>query len=203
MAKLRLRVDISSAEKALRECKRIAAKKSQLQPIADLAAELIVTRTALGKGADTDGGTPVKLAPLSESYKAVRGKKVRFLTNKKTKKIFAAPGKTVNLSSLTSPGKSNLTATRQMLDSIYGQASDGRIEVTVDDARGPDLLGNSSSVTNSELIAIHERGATISHPSGTTMKIPARPFFHLTKDQLDRLGREFRKVLEACLRQFR
>lgn len=200
MGKMILRIDTSAAQKALRDCKRIAGRAKQLKPLADLAAKLIVKRTSLGRG--VDGDKPEKLAALSTSYKAVRAGKVRFLTNKKTNQIFPSPSPPPSLSSLTSANKSNLTATRQMLNSIFGMAKTNTLIITVNDARGPDIFGDPSTITNSELIAIHEKGATISHPSGNTVTLPARPFFNLTKDQRNRLEREFRKILLRCLRQF-
>jgi hypothetical protein len=68
------------------------------QEIGDAAAEQIQKRTLVGYSVRENGGQQSKLKPLSEQYKRFRG---------------AEP-----LPSSTTPGKSNLTLTGEMLSSI-------------------------------------------------------------------------------------
>lgn len=86
-----------------------------MRKYAQMGADMVRLRTRLGSGVARDGADKAPLKPLAESTKARR-------------EAMQASGR---LSSLTSPGKSNLTATGQMLESItvtevrYGAASVG------------------------------------------------------------------------------
>lgn len=85
-----------------------AIKSSALKPTADFLAEIVVKRTRLGYGVDNNYGKKTKLAALSKRYV-------------KSRTMFAG------LNPLTTPKKSNLTRTGQMLDSIRARTRDGII----------------------------------------------------------------------------
>lgn len=229
-------------------------KPAFTKKIAKIARDQLVKRTRLGFGVDSITGNQVKLIRLSKNYIKVRQGKLRFYTNKKTKKIFTVPKglsakqlaakaekakaakarkaaratKTVfeldkfnvrletpkrkkrkkvkparakRLSSKTSPGKSNLTATGGMLKSIKYIGLQNRIVLEIPSkAHGPDLFGNKKDITHSELARIHQKGATIKHPSGARMKIPKRRFFDLTTAEKNKI---LRAVRQSVLKKYR
>ena len=88
-------------------------KKSTMQEIADLSKNLVVQRTGKGFGVNTPEGKKVKLKGISESYK-------------KERKRLRKQGK---LSGDTTPQKSNLTKSKQMLDSVDAKASTAKATV--------------------------------------------------------------------------
>ena len=61
-----------------------------------------------------------------------------------------------NLSSNTTPNKSNLTATGQLLDSIQCEVKDRQFEISLKDQRKNDLSGKKSKVKNSEIRKFQE-----------------------------------------------
>ncbi len=71
-----------------------------LREVGEYAADRIAKRTRLGKGVDQEGGEPFPLKPLSEGY--VKGRRRR----------------RDGLDTTTSPKKSNLTYTGQMLRAL-------------------------------------------------------------------------------------
>jgi hypothetical protein len=101
-----------------------------------------------------------------------------------------------NLSSKTSPNKSNLTATGRMLNSLKFKGLPNRIEISVPATNhGKDLFGNATDVTHAELTRIHAKGATIKHPSGTIIKLPKRRYFDLTNAEKNKLVRVIRQSI--------
>jgi len=78
------------------------SEPKNIQKYAEQAASMIKLRTRLGMGVSKDGGDKKALKKLASSTKVSRVRK----------------SKTGKLSSDTSPGKSNLTETGQLLDSI-------------------------------------------------------------------------------------
>ena len=84
--------------------------------------ERIKIRTRLGKG--VDAGELGWLDPLSPNYVLFRKGKMSFRTKRGTKRVFPIFNfKKPELSQFTSPGRSNLTLTGKMLDSIVGTRS--------------------------------------------------------------------------------
>lgn len=61
-----------------------------------------------------------------------------------------------NLSSNTTPNKSNLTATGQLLNSIQCEVKDRQFEISLKDQRKNDLSGKKSKVKNSEIRKFQE-----------------------------------------------
>ncbi len=100
--------------------------------IALMTADQIRKRTRLGKGVD-ESGKQTRLKVLSDKYIDVRKKYRKNLTN------------------LTTPNKSNLSATGQMLDAITGEPTPKGFRIFFINARKRDLQGNISKVTNNQL----------------------------------------------------
>lgn len=94
-------------------------KKNTMQEVADLAKSLVVNRTNRGFGVKTPEGKAERLKALSASYKRKRRR-------------LKASGE---LSAQTTPAKSNLTKTRQMLDSVDARASTAKAEVFLKNER--------------------------------------------------------------------
>lgn len=88
-----------------------------LDPYAEDTAERIKNRTRLGYGVESRGARRQKLKPLKDTYRNIRRK------NKGS------------LSKATTPKKSNLTFTGQLLDSLRGFGRRGRIVIEVVDNR--------------------------------------------------------------------
>jgi hypothetical protein len=95
--------------KIMEELLKEATKGDSLKDLGDEAAFLIQKRTRLGYGAAEQGGSKQKLEPLSGPYKKQRKSKI---------------------SGPTTPAKSNLTLSGQMLDNIESFISeDGKVTV--------------------------------------------------------------------------
>ncbi len=109
----------------------------------------IIKRVRLGYGV-ADTGNQKRLKKLADSYKKVRKGKLKFYTGTRkdgsrfigTYKPKGAP----RLSNQTTPGRSNLTATGKMLQSIRGYGRKQKIIVEIPDKpHGPDIFGNPVS----------------------------------------------------------
>lgn len=91
-----------------------ATSPTYLKELGDEAAKLIQKRTRLGYGVAEHGGTKGKFEPLTEPYVKVRK---------------------VKATGPTTPKKSNLTLTGQMLDNITSRVTgNGQVEVGFADA---------------------------------------------------------------------
>ena len=88
-------------------------QKSRLKDLGETAKSLVQKRTRLGGGSTGPGGSRTKLDPLSDKYRAQR---------KRFKK-------TNVLDSTTTPAKSNLTKTGEMLREIGVKISGTRIRL--------------------------------------------------------------------------
>jgi hypothetical protein len=139
----------------------------RLDPIVQLyaeeAANLIKTRTRRGYGVASDGGPAQRLKKLSPEYVDHR---------KRTRSA---------LSSETSPGKSNLTYSGQMLDSLYARRR---------------RIGNWSINLKSQ----RDDGKT--NPQvARYAAIGGRPFLFLSKSELSVLGIAYRKRFSALVKK--
>lgn len=94
------------------------SEKVNTTKIGEVAKELIVNRTSRGFGVNDSGGREGKLKPLKASYKKQR-RRLR---------------KQGRLSGETAPDKSNLTQTRQMLNSVNSRGETGKAVVFLDNA---------------------------------------------------------------------
>jgi hypothetical protein len=156
----------------------------------------IVKRTQLGVGVNPDG-TPYKFEPLSENYKEMRQGKARWYTDKSGKKIKVTKSKTnrdfvkkPKLAATTTPAKSNLTATGQLLKSLttVKVRMSGGIKwiIRVGDNRGRGLFGYPSTIGNRELVNILAR--------------KGRRFMDFTTSQKNQMAREIRLIILKYLK---
>lgn len=164
MAKAVVRKIVFAAalEKALEEVRKPATMKR----LGDKAAGMIKLRTRLGHGVTGDGTDKQKLKPLSDSTRESKRGKLR----------------RGELSSDTTPNRSNLTDTGQLLDSIKAfDAQNGSIKV------GP--TGTRQDGKRNEDIAkyVTEQG---------------RSFNHLSKVEQKRINDEVRREVRAVLKRY-
>lgn len=129
----------------------------------DEIPKIIMRRTRLGK--DLSGN---KLKPLSTGYI-------------KERKRLAD-----QLSTLTTPKKSNLTASGQLLSSIQGNRQGTKIVFRFKDQRTKTAFGGSK-ITNSEVAGyVRKQG---------------RPFFGLTKTEATALEKRVSNILKKAVRK--
>jgi hypothetical protein len=102
--------------------------KSAMNEVAELIPAQIRKRTQLGK--DLRGG---KIAGIKDTTKATRKRYSK------------------NLDSNTTPNRSNLTATGQLLNSIECKPKGLAFEISLDDKRSKELSGSSSKVGNNKV----------------------------------------------------
>lgn len=146
--------------KALTDALRDVTKIENMRDLGEFASEKIRVRTRLGYG--SVNGQKVKLLPLSTPYINVRRKK--------------------QLHSTTSPRKSNLTQTGQMLGSIKSvSVRPAHVKVS------PVGLRSGGRLTNSKLAEYVSN---------------LRPFMELTKVEIRQLEQFVSKVLNQILSRF-
>lgn len=104
--------DVAKFSKSLKDVVKKAESQGLLTNVAGYAIRLIVQRTRDGKGVKRPGSSPYRLKPLSASYIAFRRK------NRSA------------LSPFTSPSKSNLTFTGQLLNSLVLKKGATTITIT-------------------------------------------------------------------------
>ena len=166
-----LNIDLKKFKEDLERAIDELSSAKTLTPIAKQTAEIIRRRTRLGQGVEETGAKKSPLAPLAASTKASRKKK----------------SKQGKLSDKTSPNKSNLTESGEMLDSIAGRAMNRLIEISPTGAR------------NKKLAAYHQLGR--SSPSA----MPARKFLNLSAEDIRQLTAvmqdEFTNILNRVFRK--
>ena len=144
-----------------------AFKKVFTQSYVEELRDRIVKRTQLGVGINPDK----KLKKLSNPYKKQRKKKKAKLAN------------------TTTPARSNLTRTGQLLKSltvIKLKIKDGiGFKITVGDRRGIDFDGKSSKIGNKKLVEY--------------LKDQGREFLGFTKPQRNEILKEIRQALKKFL----
>jgi len=153
----------------------------ELKPVAEELADDIRVRTRLGKGVERYNGPEIPLKGLSPSYKQQRAGKIGFAKNKQGKTYPYKPGKKgrrhPSLSDKTTPNKSNLTFTGQMLDSLSGKSpKKGTLEVYFDSKR-------TGRLTNSDVARFAEE-----NPG-------QRKFFNLSSKQVKRFEDEMTSLI--------
>lgn len=158
----------------------------------------IVKRTQLGTGIDIKTGSSIKLKPLSTNYKEMRQGKSRWYTSKSGKRIKVTKAQDKSgsfvrkpvLSSTTTPAKSNLTATGQLLKAltVVKQKIKGGViySIRVGDNRGRGLFGYPSSIGNKELVSI--------------LASQGRTFLGFTKSQKNQIKKEIRQMITKFLK---
>lgn len=113
--------------------------QTALKPLAKGLADQIRKRTRLGKGVDSSGNLE-SIAGLQEST------------------IKARSRNRARLFGQTTPSRSHLTATGQLLDSIEGKSETNRIIIGLKDARRGELNGSASKIGNKELEKFVRKG---------------------------------------------
>jgi len=139
-----------------------ALHRSKMKENAELMAKLIKERTRKGGGVKKVGGNVSKLRALAPSTIASRRRK--------------------KLHSATSPGKSNLTETGQMLDALYGvgiKKGEGSVRIR------PNRKGGG--ITNDE-VAFFVSGA--------------RPFVDLSKGESTVIAKKVEKDTSKALKKY-
>lgn len=94
-------------------------RRETMSEVGELVRDLVKSRTKKGFGVAEPEGKATRLKGLSESYK-------------KRRRTLKKQGK---LDQSTSPTKSNLTQTSQMLDSVKSKASTAKAEVFLDNEK--------------------------------------------------------------------
>lgn len=153
-------------EKKLRRSREIYRETTFLNSLAKDTAKQIKTRTQLGKSAEENGSSK-KLKVLKESYKDIRRKNRN------------------RLSRNTTVSRSNLTATGQMLNALFGIFRGKSIIIDIKEGRGKDLTGRNTGVTNKDLIDFNED--------------KGRRFFDLTKFEENELRRKIADKIRKLL----
>lgn len=125
---------IAEIAQAIQAAAAEALNKKNFGEIMVEVADIVRLRTRLGYGVQDDGAAKERLKPLAGSYREQRANKARYWTGAdgkvRRREIESGGGRHPQLSDDTTPGKSNLTFTGQMLDSLKGRAtSAGRGEV--------------------------------------------------------------------------
>lgn len=111
--------DLKKINKILEAVIEATSEKSTMEKIGEASKEQIVRRTRVGKGVDKPGGKSQRLKPLQPSTK--------------TKRQIAK--KAGELSSVTTPAKSNLTQTGEMLDTLKVDAKVGEVTISGKDRK--------------------------------------------------------------------
>lgn len=122
------KIDLSKFKQKLLKVLDEQKSEAYLKQIAVEFANVIRDRTRLGYGVNEQGGSKVKLKALSPvTIEARRYKKKRG-----------------ELSDKTSPTKSNLTDTGQLLDSLKGRAINKLIQISPEGSRKGSSLSNAA-----------------------------------------------------------
>lgn len=175
-----------------------AIRKGVNQKYVEDLRDRVVKRTQLGVGVDPQTGNSIKLPPLSQEYKDQRSGKSRWYTAKSGKKIKVTKAqdktgqfvKKPNLASTTTPAKSNVTATGQLLKAltVVKVKLTGGVAffIRVGDQRGRGLFGYPANIGNKELVKI--------------LASKGRTFLGFTKSQKNQITREIRQIIIKYLR---
>ena len=153
--------DVAKFSKSLRKIVKDAESQGNLVNLAAVAIDVIQRRTRSGKGVKRPGGSTFRLKPLSKNY-------IKFRRANASR-----------LSGLTSPGKSNLTFTGQLLYSLGLKKASKRIVI---EPQGTRVDGKS----NAE-VARH------------VSKV--RPFLALSKDEQAFVAKFFRKTFDDIVKR--
>lgn len=163
----KLNAIISRLEKAVKQSVSAAA----LKEIGEFTKDIVVKRTRLGYGVEKNFSQREKLAPLKKSYTKARS-------------MFSG------LSARTTPKKSNLTLTGQMLESMTFRVSKGSVTIFPSGTRGD---GNS----NLDVAMWNAKSRTYSN--GYTK--PARIFNRVSQLEHKQIVRFYKKSFTDLLKQ--
>lgn len=182
------KVDMSKFKKSLQAVIEEFEKPQTMREMGEYAVERIVLRTRLGKGVSEKGDSASPLKPLSESYRQQRKGKLAFYTTKDGKKVPYIPKIPPILDATTSPTKSNLTFTGQLLNSIKViSVKAGKVLIAPTGKRS-DRRSKISGATNREVAGYVSE---------------ERPFLNLSKSELLALNRFVREKIEALIKKLK
>lgn len=122
------KVEIGDIEKNISDRLNKSVEISIDNDLVEMIVEQVRKRTRLGFGVD-DMGNQVKLKPLSESYRQQRRGNIAFYTDENGVVIPYEPLAPPIISPRTTPAKSNLTMTGQLLDSLKGEVNNNQIVI--------------------------------------------------------------------------
>lgn len=157
MAKINLKDFPAHLRTAISKALDEATTVERMQDIGDDLAEQIRVRTRLGNGLGKNGGEPSKLKKLSKEY----------IEQRKTNK---------ELSEFTTPTKSNLTLTGEMLDELKATADKDKITLSFDSQFSKDKARWND-----------EKG---------------RPFLYVSRVQVERLKNSLEKKITELLKKY-
>lgn len=152
---------------ALSDAGREVCKPEQMMTLGRFVANMIRIRTKLGYGVKQENGAKEKLAPLKESTKAARQNKA--------------------LRGDTTPGKSNLTESGQLLDSIQPMnPATNRVTILPSGGR------HGGGISNEDLAKYMTDGA----PNRAK-----REFMNLSEIEHKQIKKEVEKTFRAIVRE--
>jgi len=165
---IKITSDLRKLEKRFKGIISGAFSRERMDAYAMFLANLIKKRTRLGYGVKEEGADKQKLAALSKPYIKIR---------KDSRKNLRGV-----LSSETSPSKSNLTFTGQLLNAILGRNKGiGKGEVYIKEQR-------NDGVKNSDIVEGQE-------------KKQGRPFFYISKLEKQQLKNAAAKDLRDYIKK--
>lgn len=177
------KVDLSKFDAKIKSLIKEFSSQSNMEKIGEYAAERIKTRTRLGRGVEKDGAQPKPLKKLSQSYRDQRKGKIGFYTvGTGANRIVVPfePSKKPNLSNATSPTKSNLTFSGQLLDSITV------LRKTASSVFLGFKSNRSDGKTNKEIAEFVSK---------------ERPFFHLSAPEKNGLKKYIQELLNGIIKK--
>jgi len=157
---------MKSIIKRLEDSVKESISRAALVNVGVFATELIVKRTRLGYGVDESLGKKAKLAPLSQKYI-------------KSRKMFDG------LSELTTPKRSNLTRTSQMLYSIRSVVKGNTVKIEPSGTR-------DDGKRNKDIARYNQEGGR---------GRPKRIFMNLSSLEFKQTVRFYRKTFGDLLRK--
>ena len=169
-----------NVQKRIEKSTRDALTDPSLNRLAQKIAKQIAKRTQLGKGVDASGN-PKALKKLSPSYKEIRKGNLIIHKNKNGNTVAYKPKKKPRLSSLTTPSKSNLTATGQLLKAIVGRYAGNKLIIEILENRSRELFGGPAKTTHKKIVD-HQ-------------KKQGRDFFKFTNFEKRLIASELRKLI--------
>lgn len=162
MARFRLSKSFEQLGDQLQDALKEVRKKDNMKGLGTFMADLIRKRTRLGYGVEVTGGPRKPLDALNDKYKLLRAK--------------------LDLSSETTPGRSNLTRSGQLLDSIQVTSfKEGEVSV------GPKGNRTDGGPTNEKLAEyVAEQGRPFNNLSGPEIKQVQQEAAKVVRDILEK-----------------
>jgi hypothetical protein len=185
MAKAGAKIDFSKFLKTMGKAYSQMESREEMQAAGEFCVGRIVRRTRVGQGVSRAGAESESLKPLSQSYRQFRAGKIAFF-RKGAAVVPYKPDAPPPLAGTTTPGKSNLTLSGQLLASIKvltagaGRAVIGAAGDRLNFLRGKSLLSNADV-------------------AGFVSK--ERPFLNLSRAELNGLQRFWRDRISAAIKK--